>query len=423
MKNIKEELRTKSDFFKNFFTLLSGSTIAQIIAILAIPILTRIYTPEDFGFFAIYLSLANILSSISSGRYELAIMLPENKKNALALVRGSIMIAVYSSLIFFIIIILVKKYAHSLSQFIDPVYFYFLPASILIMGLIKVLTQWYSRQKEFKQIAVAGIVQSGSTSATNIGVGFLFYIQSTGLFIGHIIGQFFQLIIFYSKFYKQEKEALKRISIQDIKNQLKENLNFPYYSAPMGFLNSISVDILIYILNLFYSTTLVGLYTTASKVINYPLNLISQSFISVFYQKISKSEKKVKLYLISFFSNLFLATIAMIPIILWGEELFIFVLGKEWKIAGLIAAYLAPITISSFAMRNVSNIFSLAKKNGILLVWQIIYLMIVLFVIFLNRSANFEQMILWVSIIGSMLYLILAFVGYKTLINTYEKST
>lgn len=417
-----KNINFKSEFLKNIFTLLSGSTIAQIITFLAIPVLTRIYTPQDFGFFAIYFSIATIISTISTGRYELAIMLPKHKKDALSIIKGTFRIVFIISILSFVLIAVLKNSDTIFTKFIKPTYFYFLPLSVLFMGLIKVYTQWYSRQKEFKLIAVSGIVQSGSTSGLNIISGLYFYLQSTGLFIGHIIGQFFQLIIFYFRFQKNEKAEFKEIKKADIKIQLKENKNFPYYSAPMGLLNSISVDILIYVLNIFYSTTMVGLYTNASKVVNYPLNLITQSFTSVFYQKITETDKKVKLYLLSFFINLILAIIAMIPIIFWGEELFMFVLGDDWKLAGSIAKYLAPLTITSFAMRNVSNVFSLTRRNGILLIWQIIYLIVILSVLFISKTEEFEFLLMSVSITGSVLYCALAFIGYRVMIKEYEKA-
>ena len=89
MINLKNNPIVKSEFLKNVFTLLSGATIAQIITLIAIPILTRIYTPEDFGYIAIYLSIANIVAAISTGRYELSIMLPEKRIEALAIFKGT----------------------------------------------------------------------------------------------------------------------------------------------------------------------------------------------------------------------------------------------------------------------------------------------------------------------------------------------
>ncbi|MFO7827807.1 MAG: oligosaccharide flippase family protein, partial [Bacteroidales bacterium] len=256
----------------------------------------------------------------------------------------------------------------------------------------------------------------------NITIGLFYYVKSLGLFFGHIISQALQVVMFALKFYRQEKTALKNTSSETIKKELSENRNFPFFSAPMGFLNTISTDILIYVLNLFYSTTLVGFYTNANKVINYPLSLISQSFTSVFYQKINETNQKVKLYLISYFSNFIIACLAMIPVIFWGEEIFGFVLGNDWEIAGSIAKYLAPLTIAGFAMRSVSNIFSLTRKNDILLIWQIVYLAIILIMILLSKSKDFKVMLLSVSFAGAILYITLAVIGYRIMKIQYDKN-
>ena len=422
MTELKDMVNIKSDFIKNIFTLLSGATIAQGIAIVTIPILTRIYTPEDFGFIAIYLSIANIIAAISTGRYELAIMLPKKKENSLAILKGTFRIISFISLISFFLILILKSFKNPVTNLIKPSYFYFLPLSIFIVGSINVFLQWFTRQKQFKLQAKTKIIKSSTNSGVNVALGILFSLKSFGLFLGHIAGQTIQFVAFAMKFIKEEKENLKNIDKIKIREELKKNRNFPYYSAPMAFLNSVSTDLLIYILNLFYSTSLVGFYASANKVINYPLQLISQSFTSVFYQKINETNKKTKLYLISYFSNLILATIAMIPIVIWGEEIFVFVLGRDWKIAGSIAKLLSPLTVASFAMRSVSNIFSLTRKNKILLIWQIIYLIVILIAIFISNSSEFEKMLISVSFIGAILYFLLAFMGYRIMINQYEKN-
>jgi len=423
MFNFNKSPLQKSEFLKNVFTLLSGATVAQIITLIAIPILTRIYTPEDFGYIAIYLSIANIIAAISTGRYELAIMLPKKRSEALAIFKGTFRITLVSSLITFIGIVIFKNFDHKFSSFLEPNYFYFLPLSIFIVGMGNVFFQWYTREKRFKLQANLKIAKSASSSGTNVFIGLLFQLRSLGLFFGHIAGQGIQQILFGLKFYKEEKTKLREIDSATIKEQLKINNNFPRFSAPMAFLNAISKDVLIYVFNMFYSTSLVGQYSNATKVISYPLELINQSFMTVFYQKINETNKKLKFYLISYFGNFLIASLAMIPIILWGEELFVFVLGKDWEIAGSIAKYMAPLTITSFAMRSVSNIFSLTRRNGILLIWQIIYLTLILATIFFSKSENFELMLLYFSLVGGFLYIVLAFTGYRIMKKTYETTS
>ena len=117
MFKLKNNPHLKSDFLKNVFTLLSGATVAQIITLISIPILTRIYTPEDFGYIAIYLSIANIVAAFSTGRYELAIMLPKKRIEALAIFKGSFKIAVIVPLTSLVAIIFLKIFDHKINYF------------------------------------------------------------------------------------------------------------------------------------------------------------------------------------------------------------------------------------------------------------------------------------------------------------------
>ncbi|SVD81723.1 uncharacterized protein METZ01_LOCUS434577, partial [marine metagenome] len=96
----------RSEFSKNVLTLVTGTTIAQAIPIAISPILTRIYTPEDFGVLALFISITTILGTIANGRYELAIVLPKRDNNALELTALSIIITIGFSLLLVILVIL-----------------------------------------------------------------------------------------------------------------------------------------------------------------------------------------------------------------------------------------------------------------------------------------------------------------------------
>ena len=407
-------MRIKNEFIKNILTLLSGASIAQGISLLAIPVLTRIYSPEEFGFLALFISLAHIISTIATGRYELAIMLPEQDKDAKFIMAGAFRIVLSTSLVALAGIIFVKNAFPGLKEYIAPGYFYLLPLSILLLGSNKILTQWLNRKKAFKIQAKIKIFQSTGNSLVSISSGFSSMFKSAGLFAGHIAGTGIQTggLLWATP---NVKKLLFSSEKKQIRHQLKLNRNFPFFSAPMGVLNLLSSDLLIYLLNAFYTTSLVGIYNNANKVINYPLSLISQAFTSVFYQKIRETKRKEKLYLLSYLINFSIATTALIPIILWGEEIFSFVLGKEWALAGSIAGLLAPVTIASFAMRSVSNVFSLLRKNHTLLIWQCIYLALVLLTVLFTKADGFNQMLISFSLVGAILYIILAYTGWKLL--------
>ena len=56
--------------------------ITQIIGILLIPLITRLYSPDDFGVFQLFLSISGILISFSCLAYQFAIMLPKEDEDS-----------------------------------------------------------------------------------------------------------------------------------------------------------------------------------------------------------------------------------------------------------------------------------------------------------------------------------------------------
>ncbi len=89
----------KSEFSKNVLTLMTGTTIAQAIPIAISPILTRIYTPEDFGVLAIFMAITAITGSISNAKYEQAIVLPKKEGEAINILFLGISIYIFEMLL------------------------------------------------------------------------------------------------------------------------------------------------------------------------------------------------------------------------------------------------------------------------------------------------------------------------------------
>ena len=71
-----------SSFTTDVLKLVTGTTFAQVITILASPLLTRLYGPEAFGFLALFTSITSIIGVIACMRYEMAIMLPKTDEEA-----------------------------------------------------------------------------------------------------------------------------------------------------------------------------------------------------------------------------------------------------------------------------------------------------------------------------------------------------
>ena len=405
----------KSEFIKNVFTLLSGTTAGQIIMLLMVPVIARLYTPAQFGEYSLFISIATVIAVIASGRYELAIIPAREDIRAFNLFIASLVLTVFSALLSLLAILFFNNEISFLLNNIELCkWLLLLPVSILLFALLQVLTNWYSRKKFFNILSYCKVIQAVITSIIFVLLGILKK-GTLGLILGSISGQFIFIIIILIKILREESRSFKSVNKRTIREELYENRNFPYFSMPMGFLNAISMNLLIYVLNIFYTPTIVGLYAKAIRVIRLPISLLSTSFTSVFYQKLSVTERKIWLYKFSYLGIFFTGLILMLPVMFWGEPIFGFVLGSQWIKAGYIARIIAPMIIFSFATSSVSNVFPVTKTNHILLGWQVIYLAAALVIIYIFKSSSIYTLLFYFTIYGSLMYFILAVMGYYIL--------
>lgn len=142
------KLKPKSDFSHNVLTLMTGTTIAQAIPIAISPILTRIYTPEDFGVFALFLAIVGFFSVIASGRYEQAILIPKKDEDAINIFAlGFIIICSISLFLLIIILIFNNNITALLNNETISIWLYFIPLTVFFIGLFNLLVLFNNRKK------------------------------------------------------------------------------------------------------------------------------------------------------------------------------------------------------------------------------------------------------------------------------------
>ena len=412
--NLKNKL-LNNDFNKNVLILSGGTVVAQTLTIFISPILTRLYSPEDFGTYAIFLSIVSIVSVISCGRYELAIMLPEKDEDAINVAALAFIINTTVSLLFFFLILIFKDpilnllKADSLSFWI-----YLAPLTIFFIGLFYILNYTNNRFKLYKDISKATIMRS----IVNASMQLLMGVLKTG-FSGLISGQIISQIVANTKlFYNiQNKGLLKDIKKDIIKVLAKKYSDFPKYSVISALLDTASLQApLLMISMLFASTTLVGYYSFANRMLQLPLVFIGSSVAQVFYQKFSQFQKdpyKQKELLFSTWKKLFL--IGVIPfsvIFFFGEEIFSFIFSNNWSEAGKIASILSPFIFAMFISSPTSTayiVFNMQKKILYLNIFLLVFILLSMYIGYIVGSIYVG---IWFMVITQIVWI----VSYNTLI-------
>lgn len=369
----------KSEFRRNVLTLMTGTTIAQALPIAVAPILTRIYTPDDFGVFALYMAVASIISVIATGRYELAIMLPHKDSDAANIVVLSILIALLTSLLVLVVVFLFNSpIARLLGNPQIGAWLYLIPVSVLITGIFQTMSYWNNRKKAFKRLSLSRILQSGGTASSQIIFGYSSGGLCGGLIVGSICGQCISISALIMNNWKEDLVLIQKINKIRIVANARKFKKFPKMSALGGLLDTASIQMPIFVITRIFGTAVTGMFGMTFKVLNMPMALISRSISQVLFQKVVTLNNKQPELLFNFILKIFFILLVIaIPFVamftLFGTELFTFVFGQKWAMAGNFATTLSVAVAVRFVVSPLSSVLDLNLNVERGVRWQIIY--------------------------------------------------
>ena len=252
MNRLKNLLNTASN--KNLTTLVVGSAIAQVLSLIAYPIITRIYQPEQFGIFSLITTSIGIISLLASGRFEVAIVLPTNKTESRKLLQLALKTLTIFSISVTTILGIVYSWNYFFYQKIEiDISFLILGFGIFILGFLQALGYWFNKSASYKILSNARIINSASTTFFTIFFGLIFK-NSWGLLLGYFTGNILQLLFYFNRdkliikvFQKSFRKDLSILLIA------KRYINFPLVNLPQAFLNAIQFNILIYLIDFCFS--------------------------------------------------------------------------------------------------------------------------------------------------------------------------
>ncbi|MFC2115909.1 lipopolysaccharide biosynthesis protein [Bacteroidota bacterium] len=370
----------QSEFFKNVFTLMSGTTLAQIISLGIYPALSRMYTPDDFGVFALYMSILGITNITATAKYELAIMMPREDEDGLNLLGLSGLITVMVSLVLLVpVILLNKSLAGALGNERISFWLYLIPVSTFLNGLYQSLNYWSIRKKRFRNITTANLSQSLANSSVKLSVGALAP-GPFGLIAGVIVGQVAGLLTFLLSFLKRDYRKLEWINKSSMRSLAREYYRFPKYNMLLGINNSFSSSLPIFVLTAWFSTAVAGLYSFGLTMIFRPMNLVTTAFSQVFSQRIiSKANEGEPI--LGDVRRLFIKIIqfSVLPfglVAVFAPIIFRFIFGPEWETAGQYTRILIPWLFVVFLSAPFAFLPDLFKKQGTALLIDILKLLL-----------------------------------------------
>ncbi len=364
----------RSSFFSNVLKLVSGTTLAQVITILTAPIISRLFAPEAFGILNVFTSLIGIIAIIICLRYELAIMLPEDNKDAINIFALCLVIALGISLTAGVILLIL---GHPLVNLLrSPDFYQFLwliPIALLIQGFFTALNYWNSRTKHFGRLSVARVSASITTSILPIGLAFTGNPTVAVLIFSYLAGTFVFASVLGAQVLKENGSLIIRtIQGSRMLANLKRYRKFPLVDSWSSFINNLSWQLPSLMLLYFFSETVVGYYSLSNRVIVLPMTLLGSAIAQVFYQRTSELRTNPE-HLSKSVELVFrrLSALGIFPAVILGiagPELFRIIFGANWVEAGRYAQILSPWMFILFISSPLSNLFATLERQELALI-------------------------------------------------------
>lgn len=395
-----------------------GTTIAQAIPIAISPILTRIYSPEDFGVFALYMSLSSLIALLATGRYELAIMLPKKDEDAVNIIVLSMIISVFVSLMSLLgVVIFNEEITRLLDNREISNWLYFIPVTVLFTGFYQSFSYWLNRKKQYKRLAVSKAAQSGVTATTSLGMGFGGF-GSGGLIFGGIIGQGITVTALGYLLTKEDSNRLTNTKKLRIFALIKRYKKLPIFNLPNALIDGIRLSGIMILIAKYFTAETLGQFSLAWRMLQAPISLMGGSLSQVFFQKISSMEKSdlyptVKIFLIK--SALVAAPIFFI-IYLFAADMFMIVFGSNWKLAGEAASIMSPWLFLNFISMPMANVLIVLNKQEIILIVSLFYMIIPIGILLAFNDLGFLFILELITLFMSLTLLI-----YIALVLIYIK--
>ncbi len=407
-----------NSFARQVGVLVTGTAIANAIPIVFSPILTRIYLPEDFGLTALYFSYVAVISVFATGRYELAITLPESDEDAAHVVSLSLKLCTFISLLLYLPIFF---YGDKIAQLIGNSklipWLYLLPVSVMATGTFEVFQYWCNRTEKYRNMSNSRIQDGAFTGLTNVSMGLAK--TKGGMIYGQTLGKGVASLIIGIKSWQESREVFNKITPEKEIALAKRYSNHPKYIAPAQLIGVIAQQIPFLTISSLYSVATVGYFAIAYKLVTLPTGLIASAIGDVYRQRISVAYSKY-----GEFSNLFIktlkrtATIGAFPFLflfIISPNLFELVFGQSWRIAGEYAQLLIVASFVQFIFTPVDKGAVVVGKTRYVFIWQISRLFIMITISGLAHIYQWEFIYyLWSLIIGNIaLYLTDIFVEFK----------
>ncbi len=395
----------EGNFAHDFAITFSGNALSLIIGFLFTPFIARVYGPEAYGSFALFMAVAGLISTVITFQFPSGYVTISDQTEFYQILKITfILVIIFSGLSCLIILSAAEKVVEYFSWHDIRKEVVFLPVYLLLMGFDQIIHGWNIRLKQFRRAATGRLISTIFSKTITILLGSWKGSYSLGLIIGNGLMYPVEGLVRFGMAMRKECKEMLVTSLQNTFGLFKKYRAYPLYVTSGIVVSNLKVQLPVYFISYWFDPAATGLFAMANGLVSVPMNVVIASSSTVFLQKSAElhianpaglSALAEKLYKRLFF----FAFVGLVVLALLSEVIFTLLLGEQWKTAGTYASFLALSFIPAVPAQPLSVLFRVLNKERINFFLQI-------FFIALKGAA------LWIGALsGDMLQLVIYYTG------------
>lgn len=362
--------------------LAGGTAVGQGVALIATPILTRLYTSSDYGYMQLYFALMTFLVGIVSLRYELAIVLPVEDEVAASVTVAGLASTFLITGCVVIVAVVATLHPHWAGRFSElQKYYWIIPASVLAAGIYQVLAYWALRRHDYRAIATTKITQAGAQSSFQLAAG-VAHFGVLGLLLGDGLGRLSGMLQLLGKMWRGDRAIFRSVSRQSVVSAARRYSRFPLVSSISAMINTGGLALPTLLLAGYYGPEVLGWFGLMDRAMGLPSMLIGQAVAQVYMRTAAAHAVDDPASVMRIFKKGLgrLAIPGIVPhalIAVLGPVLFATVFGAGWRESGVFAAAIAGMYYVSFVAWPLMPTLNVLELQHWQLLWDIGRLLLV----------------------------------------------
>ncbi len=403
-------------------TLAFATSLSQVIVVATAPLLTRIYTPDQFGALAVFTAILATASIVACLRFDYALLVPEESREAESVAQLALWTTVLVSAVS---LGLIAMFRSRISVTVGvpelSAYLWLLPLGILSNGWYSTYSRWAVRVRGFTILAHSQVLNAAGASMVQVGLGLLPALGGTGLIAGTALATTAGLASLRSKAVSGSAypRLLSPTNFAGLSSVAKRFSRFPAISAPASAINTLVVQAPFIIVAIAFGPTVVGVFALSQRVLGLPLRLLGKAVGEVYIGDAAaavRSRRTAALgtSLLRSFSVLLLISTTMIGLFsVFAPDVFTWAFGNSWRTGGNYVRALAPMYILGFAAAPFGSVLEVLQRQDLYFYREALRAILIVgtLVISIALGASDVQVMATLGIAGALGYL--AFIAFS----------